>query len=72
MPPLIFALTLGAALILGIGAGYGLRYLHALSQKNSLELDLKERTVNAEKKAVEIIEKAEDKAEKIKEEAKAT
>lgn len=64
-------LTLGATLILGIGAGYYLRYLHALSQKNSLEFDLKEKLIEAEQRAVEIVEKAETKAEKIEAEAKA-
>tara|TARA_B100000508_G_C11459370_1_gene278380 strand:+ start:400 stop:1929 length:1530 start_codon:yes stop_codon:yes gene_type:complete len=71
MPPLVFAAALGAALFLGIGGGYYLRYLHALSKKNSLELDLKEKLVDAEKRAVEIIEKAENKAEEIEKEAKA-
>ena len=71
MPPLVFTVALGAALFLGIGGGYYLRYLHALSKKNSLELDLKERIVDAEKRAVEIVEKAESKAEEIEKEAKA-
>ena len=71
MPPLVFTVALGVALFLGIGGGYYLRYLHALSKKNSLELDLRGKIVDAEKKAVEIIEKAETKAEELEKEAKA-
>ena len=70
MPPLLLTLVLGGAFFIGIAGGYWLRYLHALSQKNSLELDLKEKLVEAEAKAVDIVEKAEEKAEKITLEAK--
>jgi ribonucrease Y len=59
MPPTL-ALAL-AMLLLGAAAGYYFRYLHALSKKRSLELDIKEREVEAEKKAIEILEKAEAK-----------
>jgi ribonuclease Y len=51
-----------AALVLGAAAGYYFRYLHALAKKRSIEIDIKERLVEAEKKAIEIIEKAEEKA----------
>lgn len=72
MPPMIeFLLALGGALVLGMVGGYWLRYLHALSKKNSLELELKEKLVEAEHKAVEIIERAETKAEQFEKEAKA-
>lgn len=71
MPPLLFTALLGAILLLGLGGGYYLRYLHALSKKNSLELELKEKIVDAEKQAVEIVEKAETKAEELAKEAKA-
>ena len=39
-----------AMLVLGAATGYYFRYLHALSKKRSLELDIKEREVAAEKK----------------------
>lgn len=71
MPPLLFTLLLGGVLFLGIVGGYWLRYLHALSKKNSLELELKEKLVEAEQKAVEILERAETKAEQFEKEAKA-
>jgi ribonuclease Y len=66
MPDLILFLVLG----LGIAAGYYLRIVHALSKKRSIELDIKEKTVEAEKKAIEIIEKAETKAAALEQEAK--
>ena len=68
MPPSL-AIAL-AMLLLGGAAGYYFRYLHALSKKRSLELDIKEREVAAEKKALETIEKAEEKATAIEQEAK--
>ena len=68
MPPIV-AIAL-AMLLLGGAAGYYFRYLHALSKKRSLELDIKEREVAAEKKALETIEKAEEKATAIEQEAK--
>lgn len=71
MPPLAFTVALAIALILGIGAGYFVRYLHAHSKKNSIELEIKEREIKAEKKALAIIEAAEEKAEAIEKEAKA-
>jgi ribonuclease Y len=71
MPPLEFSVALAGALFLGIGAGYFVRYLHAHSKKNSIELEIKEREINAEKKALMIIEAAEEKATHIEKEAKA-
>ncbi len=70
MPPLMFALALGGALLLGVVVGYVFRYLHALSQKNSIELEIKERAVEAEEKVHAIIERAETKADKIEQDAK--
>ncbi len=65
-------LTATILLVLGLGiiAGYYLRYLHALSKKRSLELDIKERTIEAEKQAIAIIERAEAKAATLEQEAK--
>ncbi len=70
MPPLIFTVALALALFMGAGGGYYLRYLHALSKKSSLELRLKERELDAEQKALNVIEKAEEKAGAILQEAK--
>jgi ribonuclease Y len=70
MEPLTFTVVLALVLFLGLGAGYYGRYLHALSKKSSIELDLKEKTIEAEKKAIHIIEEAERKAETIEREAK--
>ncbi|OGG66126.1 ribonuclease Y [Candidatus Kaiserbacteria bacterium RIFCSPHIGHO2_12_45_16] len=67
--PQTFAIAL-AMLLLGVATGYYFRYLHALSKKRSLEIDIKEREVDAEKKALETIEKAEAKAATIEQEAK--
>ena len=70
MPPLMFLGAIGAALAVGIAAGYYLRYLHALSQKSSIELGIKEKVLEAEEKAIKIVEKAEAKADAIEDEAK--
>jgi uncharacterized protein HemX len=70
MPSLITVITIVIMLGLGIAAGYYLRYLHALSRRSTLELELQEKTLEAEKRAIEIIEKAEAKAEKIEHEIK--
>lgn len=66
--PIIFAL-IGAG-VLGVALGYYLRYVHALSQKESIEISIKERVVEAEEKALKIIEKAEAKAESLEKEKK--
>ena len=62
--------AVGAALLIGICAGYYLRYLHALSKKSSLELELKEQELKAEEKANKIVEKAEAKIAELEKEAK--
>lgn len=69
IPALVGAVLI--ALIGGIASGYYLRRLHALGQKASLELDLKEKLLRADEQALKIIEKAEAKAEKLESEAKA-
>lgn len=68
--PLITLTALCAALLIGIASGYYLRYFHALSKRSSIELQIKEKTLEADEKALKIVEKAEAKAEKIEEEAK--
>jgi ribonuclease Y len=69
MPSLTTILALATILGLGIAAGYYLRYLQALSKKSSIEIEIKEKLVEAEKHAIEIIEKAEEKSENIVKEA---
>lgn len=71
MPSLITVLGFVIILGLGIAAGYYFRYLQALSKKSSIEIEIKEKLIEAEKRAIEIIEKAENKAENIEQEAKA-
>lgn len=71
MPPILLILTLIVSLGIGIGAGYYLRYLLALGKKASIELSIKEKLVEAEEKALKIVEKAENKAETLLAEAKA-
>lgn len=71
MSPLILLGGVGAALVIGLAAGYYLRYVRALSQKSSLELDIKEKVLEAEEKAIKIVEKAEAKADALEKEAKA-
>ena len=68
--PLSIVLTLVGAGVLGIALGYYLRYVHALSKKQSIEISIKERVVEAEEKALKIIEKAEAKAESLEKEKK--
>lgn len=70
MPLLVLLGAIALALCIGIASGYYLRYLHALSKKASVEIDIKQKSLEAEEKALKIIEKAEAKAEKIEEEAK--
>jgi ribonuclease Y len=71
MPPLEFTVALVLILVLGAVAGYTMRYFHAFSKKNSIELEIKELELAAEKKALTIVEAAEAKADTIEKEAKA-
>lgn len=60
-----------AGILIGLIAGYYLRYYQALSRKNTVEIELKEKLLDTEAKAHSIIEKAEAKAEALAQEAKA-
>lgn len=71
MPPITLLAIGGVTLVIGIVVGYYFRYLHALSQKSSLELDLKEKILEAEERAIKILERAEKKAEELEKEKKA-
>lgn len=70
MPPFTLLAATAASLGLGMAAGYYLRYLHALSKKSSVEIVTKEKLLEAEERAIKIIEKAEEKAEVILMESK--
>ncbi len=61
----------GLAVALGAIGGYIARYWHALFKRSSIEIDIKEKALAAEAKALKIIEKAETKAAEIEKEAKA-
>lgn len=65
----LFAIV-GTALLLGFIVGYAGRYWHALFRRSSLEIDLKEKNLEAEEKALKIIERAEEKAALIEQETK--
>lgn len=67
---MLFALALFAALTAGVAAGYYFRYLYATSKKRSLELDIKAKTLAAEARVIEIIEKAEARSAATLQEAK--
>lgn len=64
MNTLEFALALVAG-VLGLAVGYYFRYLKALGQKQSLELEVKETLLNAKEEAKALTEAAEAKVEKI-------
>jgi ribonucrease Y len=67
---LTFIVSAGVALTGGFTLGYIFRHVYALSQKRSIELDIKEKLLLAEEKASKIIEKAEEKATAILNESK--
>lgn len=56
--------------IVGIAIGYFLRLLLTLGKKGSIEMEIKEKQLEAEEKAQQITAEAEEKAEKIVEEAR--
>ena len=66
----IILLLLGGASIVGIAIGYYLRLIISLGKKGSVELELKQMQLDAEKREKEIIDEATAKAEKILTEAR--
>lgn len=70
MPSPFILIVLAGTFFLGLIAGYYIRYFVALSKRSSLELEIKEKGLAAEEKAIKIIEKAEEKAESLLQEAK--
>jgi len=69
MPPQILLGFLAVG-VLGLAAGYYLRYIHAISKKESVEFDIKERILKAEEKAMKVVEKAEEKIQALEREKK--
>jgi len=63
-------LSVSIAGVVGLALGYFGRQFYSLLQKRSLELDIKEKLLAAEEKAISIVEKAEAKATARLEEAK--
>lgn len=66
----IVLLLLAGAGITGIGVGYYYRYIQALGRKESVELEIKEKLLNAKEESVKIIGAVEKKVEKIEDELK--
>jgi len=56
--------------LVGLAAGYYVRYIVSLSKKKSLEIDIKQIRLQAKEEAQSIIEKAEHKSEEILKEVK--
>lgn len=70
MPPLPPLLTLAFGILLGVAAGYYLRILYALSRNATVEIATKQRILEAEERALKIVEKAEEKAGTLEQELK--
>lgn len=70
MPPTTTLLLFLAVAVLSGATGYFIRHLLMLSKKGSIELEIKEKLLQAEEKAIKIIEKAENKAETLELEQK--
>lgn len=63
-------LLFGAVVSAGVALGYYLRYLHALSKKNSIELEIKEIELNAKEAATRVVEEATARAEALEQATK--
>jgi ribonuclease Y len=66
----IFLLLLGAALLIGIGAGYYLRFVISLGKKGSVELEIKQMELKAREEVDKVVSEAKKKAEEFSEEAR--
>lgn len=60
-----------SALLVGVGIGYYLRYVIALSKKGSVDLEIKQLLLSAKEEATKIVDGAKKKAEEKEEESKA-
>lgn len=67
---LVTALALIAAGALGAALGYYLRYLHAISQRNTIELNIKQTLLEAKEEAARTIEAAHRTATELEDEAR--
>lgn len=65
----LLAVTLGTT-ALGISIGYYIRHLLAYSRHNSIEVETKQKLLDAEEKAIQIVEKSEQKADSIEQTAR--
>jgi len=61
----IFMFLLGISALAGVAFGYFLRWALTFGKKGSIELKIQQMTLNAQEKYKEVINKAEQKAEKI-------
>ncbi|MEA2701459.1 MAG: ribonucrease [Candidatus Parcubacteria bacterium] len=66
----IVLILLALSGMVGIALGYILRFLIALGQRGSLEIEVRQKLLEAREKASRIIEEAEERAEKIEETGK--
>ena len=63
-------LILVVAGLVGIGLGYFLRYLVALGKRGSVELEIKQKLLDAQEQSKKLTEAAEKKAQEILEESR--
>lgn len=61
---------MAGSLMLGLALGYYIRHWFALTKKGSIELEIKEKQLAAEEKALKIVEKAETQAKALEAETK--
>lgn len=66
----IVLILLALSGLVGIALGYVLRFLIALGQRGSLEIEVRQRLLEARERAARIVEEAEERAEKIEETGK--
>ncbi len=66
----VMLLALAATAIASIGLGYYLRYLHALGKKGSIELEIKQKLVDAKEEATRLVDEALARATTLEEDAK--
>lgn len=70
MPLKLVAVLLAVTGIVGLALGYFLRWLLTLGKRGTLEMEIKERLLDAEEEAKRVTSEAEEKAEKVLEEAR--
>src|SRR5688572_25668903 len=70
MPIKIVPILLALSRLVGIAPGYILRLLIALGQRGCLEIEIRQKLLEAREKASRILEEAEEQAEKMEETGK--